>query len=45
MSQVYKVGYNSNNKVTQIYVFIGARIVNLDSDINLNNLFELEPNN
>ena len=40
MSQVYKVGYNVNNKITKIYVFIGARIVNLSSDINFHSLLK-----
>jgi len=45
MSTIFKFGYNVNNKVTQIYIFIGERIVNLKTDVNLNNLFKSEPNN
>ena len=45
MSTIFKFGYNVNNKVTQIYIFIGERIVNLKTDVNLNKLFQSEPNN
>ena len=45
MSQIYKFGYNVNNKVTHIFIFIGARLIDIKDDIDLNNLFALEPEN
>ena len=43
MSQIYKFGYNIENKITRIFVFIGARLIEKNNTINLNKLFSDEP--
>ena len=45
MSQIYKFGYNIENKITRIFVFIGARLIEKNNTINLNKLFSDEPKN
>lgn len=44
MSSVYKVAYTVNNKVSQVLVFIGSRLVG-KPEMDTERLFELEPQN